>query len=139
MSHHDRHDNPEAMNRRQFLILTAACAAIINPKYACARDPDPLIDAGPVGKYTSDGLYEGFRELGFFVIRKGEKLIALSSYCTHRKCLLKTERDHSFYCRCHGSTFDPGGKVTAGPATRDLPVLPTMNEKGHLLVRVPTT
>ena len=52
---------------------------------------------------------------------------------------LKAERDYSFYCRCHGSTFDPGGKVTEGPATRNLPVLPTTNSQGHLIVKVPVT
>ena len=41
-----------------------------------------MIDAGPLTNYASDGLYEAFRDLGFFVVRKGAKLIALSSYCT---------------------------------------------------------
>jgi Rieske Fe-S protein len=126
------------MNRREFLILAAAAAAVSNPKSSCARNAaERLIDAGPLSNYASDGLYEEFRDLGFFVIREGEKLIALSSNCTHRKCKLIAERDHTFYCKCHGSTFDPGGKVTQGPATRDLPTLPTINEKGHLLVKVP--
>jgi Rieske Fe-S protein len=126
------------MNRREFLILAAATAAVSNPKSVCARNAaERLIDAGPLSNYASDGLYEEFRDLGFFVIRKGEKLIALSSNCTHRKCKLIAERDHTFYCKCHGSTFDPGGKVTQGPATRDLPALPTINEKGHLFVKVP--
>ena len=98
-----------------------------------------MIDAGPLTNYAADGVYDGFRDLGFFVIRKGEKLTALSSYCTHQKCKLKAEHDHSFYCRCHGSTFDPGGKVTEGPATRNLPTIPTISEKGHLLVKVPAT
>ena len=139
MNSHDRDHEIESMNRRQFLLLAAAAAAT-NPKNGYARSPaEKLIDAGPLNNYASDGVYQGFRDLGFFVIRKGDKLIALSSYCTHRKCELKAERDHSFYCRCHGSTFDPGGKVTEGPATRNLPALPTSNEKGHLLVKVTET
>jgi Rieske Fe-S protein len=125
------------MNRRQFLILAAACAAMANPEHTSARSPDKLIDAGPLSKYSADGLYEGFHDLGFFVIRNGDKLIALSSYCTHRKCKLTAERDHTFYCECHGSTFDPGGKVTQGPATRNLPILPTISDKGHLFVKMP--
>ncbi len=28
--------------------------------------------------------------------------------------------DRSFYCKCHGSTFDAEGRVTHGPAKRDL-------------------
>jgi Rieske Fe-S protein len=136
MNSHDQNDETEGINRRQFLILAAAGAAVTIPTGVSASHAEQLIDAGPLTKYSSDGLYEGFRDLGFFVIRKGDKLIALSSSCTHRKCTLKAERDHSFYCKCHGSTFDPGGKVTAGPATRDLPVLPTTSEKGHLVVKV---
>jgi Rieske Fe-S protein len=144
MKKDNRDDATEGMNRRQFLILAAACAAVTNPKSVSARSPleghaEQLIDAGSLSNYSSDGLYEGFRDLGFFVIRQGDKLVALSSYCTHRKCKLRAERDHSFYCKCHGSTFDPGGKVTEGPATRDLPALATINEKGHLLVKVPVT
>ena len=140
MKSNDRDHEIEGMNRRQFLILAAAAATATNPKNGYARSPaEKLIDAGPLNNYASDGVYQGFRDLGFFVIRKGDKLDALSSYCTHQKCELKAERDHSFYCRCHGSTFDPGGKVTEGPATRNLPALPTSNEKGHLLVKVTET
>jgi Rieske Fe-S protein len=136
-SDEDQDDTSEGMHRRQFLILAAACAAITNPQSAYSRNAEQVIDAGPLSNYASDGLYDGFRDLGFFVIRKAGKLTVLSSYCTHEKCKLKAERDHSFYCRCHGSTFDPGGKVTQGPATRSLPALATVDEKGHLLVRVP--
>ena len=139
MNSHDRDHEIKSMNRRQFLLLAAAAAAT-NPKNGYARSPaEKLIDAGPLNNYASDGVYQGFRDLGFFVIRKGDKLDALSSYCTHQKCELKAERDHSFYCRCHGSTFDPGGKVTEGPATRNLPALPTINQNGHLLVKVTGT
>jgi Rieske Fe-S protein len=138
MKSDDRDDQTMGMNRRQFLVLAAAGAAVANPKNVYARNPaEKLIDAGPLSNYSADGLFEGFRDLGFFVIRKGDKLIALSSYCTHRKCTLKAERDHSFYCKCHGSTFDPGGKVTEGPATRNLPAFPTISENGHLFVKVP--
>ena len=136
MNSDDQEPNNEGMNRRQFLILAAACAGMANPEHASARGPEKLIDAGPLSKYSADGLYDGFHDLGFFVIRSGDKLIALSSYCTHRKCKLTAERDHTFYCECHGSTFDPAGKVTQGPATRNLPILPTISDKGHLFVKM---
>jgi Rieske Fe-S protein len=136
MNSDDQDPNNEGMNRRQFLILAAACAAMANPEQVSARGPEKMIDAGPLSKYSADGLYEGFHDLGFFVVRNGDKLIALSSYCTHRKCKLTAERDHTFYCECHGSTFDPGGKVTQGPATRNLPILPTISDKGHLFVKM---
>jgi Rieske Fe-S protein len=128
-----------SMNRRQFLLLAAACAAASNPQSLYAHSSaEHVIDAGLLSNYAAEGLYENFRDLGFYLIRKGDKVVALSSECTHRKCRLKAEKDHSFYCKCHGSTFDPSGKVTEGPATRDLPAFPTINEKGHLLVKVPS-
>jgi Rieske Fe-S protein len=139
MKSDERDETTEGMNRRQFLILAATCAALTKPTSSYARDAEQSIDAGPLSLYASDGLYDKFRDFGFFVIRKGEKLTALSSYCTHEKCKLKAERDQSFYCRRHGSTFDPGGKVTQGPATRNLPVLPTANSQGHLIVKIPGT
>jgi Rieske Fe-S protein len=83
-------------------------------------------------------VYTAFRNRGFFIVRRGEKLFALSAICTHRRCKLDVERDHSFYCPCHGSTFDPAGHVTEGPAKRDLPVFATsIGERGELMVRIP--
>jgi len=131
------------MTRREFLVLTAAacagCTAVNNgTKPSGGTGETRNLDAGPAGRYAADGLYNEFRDQGFFVIRKGGQLIALSSYCTHRRCKLTAEPDRSFYCECHGSTFDPGGKVTEGPATRNLPVLSSFTDgQGHLIVKVP--
>jgi Rieske Fe-S protein len=136
MERNHREMETNRMNRREFLILVAA--AVASPK-AAVENPaaERLIDAGPLSDYASDGVYDHLRDQGFFVIRNGSRLIALSAYCTHRKCKLKAESDHSFYCNCHGSTFDPNGKVTEGPAKRDLAALPTVTSpKGHLLVKV---
>jgi Rieske [2Fe-2S] domain len=85
------------------------------------------IDAGPISNFTSDGVYGGFSDQGFFVVRKAQKLQVVSAFCAHRR-----------YCKCHGSTLDPNGKVTEGPAKRNFPVLSFfVNEKGHLIVSVP--
>ena len=128
---------PTGINRRHFLTL--AVAAIAAPT-AVEGNPvaDRLVDAGPVSNYAVEGLYSGFRDQGFFLVRKGAQLLALSAACTHRKCKLTAKPDRSFYCKCHGSQFDPGGKVTEGPAKRDLPILSTIvNDRGHLLVKIP--
>ena len=141
MKKDDQDEVTAGLNRRKFLALAAAVAA--NPQAVYARDANDshaerTLDAGPVSNYTADGVYSGFRDLGFFVVRKGAKVIAFSAFCTHRKCKLTAERDLSFYCKCHGSTFDPSGKVTEGPATRDLPTFPTSTDaRGHLIVTVP--
>ncbi len=98
-------------------------------------DDVQAIDAGPVSNYAAEGVYDAYRDLGFFVVRKAGRLFAISSICTHRRVTLTAKHDCSFYCKRHGSTFDPGGHVTKGPASHDLPVLATStNGSGHLLV-----
>jgi Rieske Fe-S protein len=130
------------ISRRQFLILTmgvaaAGCQSVESGGKSAARE-ERIINAGPASDYAADGVYSRFRDEGFFVIRKGEKLFALSAFCTHRKCKLTAESDRSFYCQCHGSTFDPSGKVTLGPARRNLPALALIeNGSGQLLVKIP--
>jgi Rieske Fe-S protein len=125
------------ISRRQFLILTAGVVAGCKTGGVPAANEEQTVNAGAVSNYDADGIYNNFRNQGFFVIRKGDKLFALSAICTHRKCKLTAEPDRSFYCKCHGSTFDPGGHVTDGPAKRDLPILPTItNEQGQLIVKV---
>ncbi|MGB7768524.1 MAG: Rieske (2Fe-2S) protein [Verrucomicrobiia bacterium] len=97
-----------------------------------------VISAGPASDYAADGVYARFRAMGFFIVRRGNKLFALSSVCTHRHFLVDAEPDRSFLCPCHGSTFDSNGHVTEGPAKRDLPTLATfVNESGGLFVKVP--
>jgi Rieske Fe-S protein len=131
------------LNRRQFLLLSAGLAAgcsSTKPGVVSPTREARVINAGPAGGYAADGVYGHFQALDFFIIRRGSNLFALSSICTHRRCLVGVEPDHSFLCPCHGSTFDPNGHVTEGPARRDLPTLTTfINEKGELLVKVPAT
>jgi Rieske Fe-S protein len=127
------------IDRRHFLALVAAGltpAAISRGVSA----KEQQVDIGQASLYSADGVYDKFRDRGFFLIRKGGKLTALSSYCTHRKCTLAAELDHTFTCKCHGSTFTQEGKVTEGPAKRDLPVFGTSTSgNGHLVVNVPVT
>ncbi len=113
--------------------LAAGCRSAVEESHA-ARP----VNAGPAGNYAADGVYGRYRDLGFFLVRKGDRLFALSAICTHRRCKLKAEADRSFRCPCHGSTFDADGHVTAGPAKRDLPVFTTsVDEQGNLVVTVP--
>src|ERR1700733_12072898 len=80
-----------SLNRREFIVLSAALAVGCRAEGGGAANSQDsqaggaAIDAGPVGEYSADGLYDRYRDRGFFVVRKGEKLFALSSYCTHRK------------------------------------------------------
>jgi Rieske Fe-S protein len=125
------------MDRRQFITLAASAslgAAAGCPLLADAGDAQ-VIDAGPVGAYAAEGVYDAYRDLGFFVIRQGGKLSALSSICTHRHVTLTAKHDCTFDCKRHGSTFDRSGHVTKGPAKNNLPMLfISVNVAGHLLV-----
>jgi cytochrome b6-f complex iron-sulfur subunit len=54
------------------------------------------------------------------VIRTGQtKFIALSLICSHKQCTVDYDGS-SFECPCHGSTYSKSGKVTNGPATKNL-------------------
>lgn len=130
------------ITRKQFLLRVTVLAAMLPcaclGKTSGATESEREVNAGPVANFAADGLYDRFRDQGFFVIRQGGKLFVLSAICTHRKCKLTGAPDRSFYCNCHGSTFDPNGKVTEGPATRNLPVLHSFtNDLGQLIVLVP--
>ena len=141
MSSHAPH--PHRLNRRQFLLLAATAVVAARPALSATRtltgSPEGrVVNAGPVRNYAPDGQYAAFLDQGFVILRKGPELLVISSECTHRQCKLKVGPQQSFYCPCHGSTFNSHGKVLEGPAKRDLPILPSVtNESGQLLVTVP--
>ena len=142
-----------SLARREFLIAAGAIVAgcdresgtPLPPNTQPTTVPAPAarapaggqVDAGTVSGFAEDGVYDGFREQGVFIIRRDKKVFALSSICTHKGCKVRAQEDGSFLCRCHRSTFDRDGRVTKGPATRDLPRLPVAtDERNHLLVKL---
>ena len=54
------------------------------------------------------------------VIRtSSSKFVALNLTCTHKQCTVEYDGT-SFECPCHSSEYDKYGKVTLGPATKNL-------------------
>ena len=140
------------LSRRQFVILTAAAVAGCEREAEKVSSPGPasspaaptsqpaatqVVDAGAVGQFALDRVYDEYRDQGFFVIRRDGQVFALSSVCTHKGCKVRAQPDQSFLCKCHGSKFTPEGKVLNGPASRDLPQLAVaLNEDKHVLVNL---
>jgi Rieske Fe-S protein len=74
------------------------------------------------------------------VCRTSETAVAaFSSKCTHWGCEVALPVDGAIKCKCHGSMFDTTGKVTHGPAKKNLPAfaatldgsLVTIREEGR--------
>ena len=124
-----------AIDRREF-VWTLGAASLLTAagrgSGAAASAPAPLpgdaesptvVDAGDLHAFPTDAVYDAHREDGFFVVRRDGQVVALSSVCTHKGCKVRAQPDGSYLCKCHNSTFDRDGRVTRGPATRDLPRL----------------
>jgi len=54
-----------------------------------------------------------------FVIRQENTFHVISAVCTHLGCTVQW-RGEEFACPCHGSIYNPNGKVIGGPAPRPL-------------------
>jgi Rieske Fe-S protein len=126
------------VTRRQALALigtTAICGCGNSGNISQESFPTGPVDAGLVEGFSVDGAYGGFRDThGFFVVRERGRLYAQSAICTHRRCKVAAAGS-GFQCDCHGSTFTVEGKVTKGPASRDLPRFAVeKDEQGHLIV-----
>lgn len=121
------------LNRRNFLktsIKTIAIGSLalssIDVKKLLAEadannDTTSITKVINLSDYPDLGSVGGYAVIGkAVVIRSGQsKFMALSMVCTHKKCDLDFSGS-GFECPCHGSTFDRNGKVTSGPATKNL-------------------
>jgi cytochrome b6-f complex iron-sulfur subunit len=130
------------VSRRNFVSTAAAAACASCPLLAgvahaaaAAREP---IDAGPAADFEPDTIATRWAAGGgFFVVRRGDRIFAVSSVCTHRKVRLVASGggDAPLKCPRHGSTFDADGHVTRSPARKPLPRFAVrLNDAGHLLV-----
>jgi cytochrome b6-f complex iron-sulfur subunit len=73
------------------------------------------------------------------LIRRSEsEFIAVRTVCTHKGCDVELEGT-KFVCPCHGSEYTLEGKVTEGPAEKDLKTFETMfdSDKGIVTIKMP--
>lgn len=69
---------------------------------------------------TGEVVRAGLRRLAVYVADDGSRH-ACSAVCPHLGCLVQwNSAEKSWDCPCHGSRFDPYGRVLTGPAQRDL-------------------
>ena len=129
------------LTRRQMISLTAAaaacaCAGCPLLAEAAAAKPVGKVDVGSLEDFAADGVTDRWAGAGFFVVRRGGRLYAVSSRCTHRNVgLVSAGGNGGFKCPRHGSTFDAAGRVTKSPARKPLPRLGIrLTDAGRVIV-----
>ena len=132
--------------RRQF-VTAAAVAAV-----ACAGCPlfsgvadgagtgaaATPVDVGPAAELAEGITSRWAAGGGFFVVRRGDRVYAVSSTCTHKKVRLVPSGkagDAALKCPRHGSAFSAEGRPTKAPARKSLPRYGVrLDDRGHVLV-----
>ncbi len=66
------------------------------------------------------------KSVDYLIIKEGPTIAeyAIRPICTHLGCTVEwNTQKNRFICPCHGSEYDPQGRVVHGPAKRSLPLL----------------
>ena len=128
------------LNRREFVAAAAtACAfCIACPENVLAAPAKAPVDAGEVGTFTKQGVYDSFAKSGgFLLISDNGKLHASSSTCTHKNNVVGVDSENRLQLKCekHGSLFNLDGRVVKAPAKRSLARFAiSLNDKKHVIV-----
>ncbi|HEY5219172.1 MAG TPA: ubiquinol-cytochrome c reductase iron-sulfur subunit [Gemmatimonadaceae bacterium] len=124
----------DCVSRRAFLATSAL--AVVAAATGCGNGqigPDAVAGLGngtltiKVGDFPDLAVTGTLVSVSNVVAAKRTDTAAFAAYsmvCTHQGCLTSLQ-SNSFFCPCHGSMFDSGGRVTRGPATTALPQFAT--------------
>jgi len=120
------------LSRRDFLKL--ASAAILTASGLLGLEglfrflntqTEPLaltdFDLGPASNYPP-GARTVLPDIPALLVHTESGFSAISLVCTHLGCTVESKPE-GFACPCHGSRFNPQGKVTRGPANKPLHTL----------------
>jgi cytochrome b6-f complex iron-sulfur subunit len=132
------------LNRRDFLKLAAAGLLTVSGALGLggllryiSHDANPAqpteIDLGLAENYLP-GSRTPVADGSALLIHDASGFHALSLTCSHLGCTVEPQST-GFACPCHGSTFDPQGYPTRGPAQKPLRVLRIeINSAGHIIL-----
>ncbi len=132
-------------NRRQWLVralwrgaagtaLASLGWALLDVWLGAGRfSSNRWVEVGSLGEMPDEGVVP-FPAVRAAVVRRGQRIAAVSLECTHLGCLL-TVTEQGFLCPCHGSEFGPLGDVYSGPATEPLPWHALEVRRGRIRIR----
>jgi glycine/D-amino acid oxidase-like deaminating enzyme/nitrite reductase/ring-hydroxylating ferredoxin subunit len=93
-------------------------------KYTEWLTPGEVSSAEQIPKDSGAILRRGLHKIAAYKDDKG-KVHERSATCTHLRCVVSwNSAERSWDCPCHGSRFDPYGKVLNGPAIKNLEPAP---------------
>lgn len=71
------------------------------------------------------------------VVKKEERILALSTTCTHLGCRVYfRKKDKTFFCPCHRGVFDIEGRVIKGPPPKNLKRFQTEKRGNAVFLKV---
>ena len=100
-------------------IATAVMGMARLPWPSVMPEPSTRIRLGRPDEFPA-GATRSFDESNVLLFSDAEGIYAFSSICPHLGCVVSQDTEDRFECPCHGSSFDPSGEVTDGPAPRGL-------------------
>ena len=110
---------PKSKGRRGLLVVGVVAAAMAAGLAwlvkRVASEPRVRVRVGPSSMFKEGSLVES-PDWDFRVLRRGDRIVALRSACTHLGCPTRwSPVESKFLCPCHGSAFDADGINIAGP------------------------
>ena len=131
------------LKRRNFITtIVAALGALITgtfSRYAQAKKLGIKLDAVAAIRKPGGSVILKLAGKQIMLIRVSDKdITAISPVCTHQDCFVGYNAARKrLDCKCHGSSFDLGGKVLSGPAPKPLPLYKAQLDNDRVIITVP--